>query len=127
VIRDHDRKFTDNFDAVFEAEGARILRTPIRVPEANGIAERFVRTVRSEPPPSSTGAASSPRHPTRPPRHGTRPRVSSHPTVVDCLLLNGGGIAAAEVLADRDFHGHGSSKPNDCIIHQFVHRGETVD
>jgi putative transposase len=48
LIRDHDRKFTDSFDAVFEAQGARILRTPIQVPEANGIAERFVRAVRSE-------------------------------------------------------------------------------
>jgi putative transposase len=48
LIRDHDRKFTDSFDAVFEAQGARIVRTPIQVPQANGIAERFVRTVRSE-------------------------------------------------------------------------------
>jgi len=48
LIRDHDRKFTDSFDGVFEAQGARILRTPIKAPEANGIAERFVRTVRSE-------------------------------------------------------------------------------
>ena len=48
VIRDHDRKFTDSFDAVFQTEGTRIIRTPIQVPEANGIAERFVRTARSE-------------------------------------------------------------------------------
>jgi putative transposase len=48
LIRDHDRKFTDSFDAVFKAQGTRIVRTPIQVPEANGIAERFVRTVRSE-------------------------------------------------------------------------------
>jgi hypothetical protein len=48
LIRDHDRKFTDGFDAVFESESIRVVRTPIQVPEANGIAERFVRTARSE-------------------------------------------------------------------------------
>ena len=48
LIRDDDRKFTSSFDVVFEAQGTRIVRTPIQVPEANGIAERFVRTVRSE-------------------------------------------------------------------------------
>jgi transposase InsO family protein len=48
LIRDHDRKFTAGFDAVFEAENIRIVRTPIQAPEANGIAERFVRTARSE-------------------------------------------------------------------------------
>lgn len=47
LIRDHDRKFTGSFDT-FRAQGIRIVRTPIQVPEANGIAERFVRTVRSE-------------------------------------------------------------------------------
>ena len=48
VICDHDRKFTGSFDAVFQAQGIRVIRTPIQVPEANAIAERFVRTVRSE-------------------------------------------------------------------------------
>jgi transposase InsO family protein len=48
LIRDRDQKFTDTFDEVFHAQGIRIVRTPIQVPEANGIAERFVRTVRSE-------------------------------------------------------------------------------
>ena len=33
---------------MFEAQGTRIIRTPVQVPEANGIAERFVRTVRTE-------------------------------------------------------------------------------
>jgi len=48
VIRDRDGKFTSSFDAVFEAQAARVVRTPVQIPEANGIAERFVRTIRSE-------------------------------------------------------------------------------
>jgi hypothetical protein len=47
LIRDHDRKFMCGFDAVFEHQNIRIVRTPIQVPEANGIAERFVRTRRT--------------------------------------------------------------------------------
>jgi transposase InsO family protein len=48
VIRDRDRKFTDTFDEVFRSAGCEIVRTPFRAPQANGVAERFVRTVRSE-------------------------------------------------------------------------------
>jgi hypothetical protein len=48
LIRERDRKFTDSFEAVFEAQGAQIVRTPIQAPQANAIAERFVRTARSE-------------------------------------------------------------------------------
>jgi len=33
---------------VFRGARIRIVRTPIQAPQANGIAERFVRTVRSE-------------------------------------------------------------------------------
>ena len=45
---DRDQKFTDQFDEVFRSVGAEILRTPFRAPQANGVAERFVRTARSE-------------------------------------------------------------------------------
>jgi transposase len=48
LIRDRDSKFTSMFDAVFASEGIRILRTPVRAPQANAIAERWIATARRE-------------------------------------------------------------------------------
>jgi putative transposase len=48
LVRDRDTKYVANFDEVFRSEGAQILKTPFRTPNANAYAERFVRTVRSE-------------------------------------------------------------------------------
>ena len=48
VIRDRDSKYTGALDEVFRTHGIRIVRTPVRAPRANAIAERFVRTVRTE-------------------------------------------------------------------------------
>jgi putative transposase len=48
LIRDRDSKYTGSFDEVFRSAGIRIVKTPRRAPQANAIAERFVRTARVE-------------------------------------------------------------------------------
>jgi putative transposase len=49
LIRDRDSKFTSMFGAIFASGGMRILRTPVRAPPADAIAERWIGTVRREP------------------------------------------------------------------------------
>jgi putative transposase len=49
VCADLERaQYSGPFDEAFRTAGIRIVKTPVRAPKANAIAERFVRTVRGE-------------------------------------------------------------------------------
>ena len=48
LIRDRGSNFTRSFDAVFEATGARILRSAVQTPRMNATCERLVGTLRRE-------------------------------------------------------------------------------
>jgi putative transposase len=48
LLRDRDGKFPPGFDAVLASVGTRVVRTPVRAPRANAVAERWVGTVRRE-------------------------------------------------------------------------------
>jgi len=48
LIRDRDSKFTVAFDEVFAGNGTRVIKAPVRSPQANAFAERFIGTLRRE-------------------------------------------------------------------------------
>ena len=48
LIRDRDSKYTTVFDTVFASSGMHVIPTPLKAPNANAYAERWVRTVRGE-------------------------------------------------------------------------------
>ena len=48
LICDRDSKWTDGFRRIVQGAGVRIVLIPVRAPNANAYAERFVRSIREE-------------------------------------------------------------------------------
>jgi putative transposase len=48
LIHDNDSKFTAPFDAVFQSAGFHVIHTPFQAPNANSVAEPWVRSVREK-------------------------------------------------------------------------------
>jgi hypothetical protein len=48
LIHDRDAKFSRAFDAICQGEGIRVIRTPVRAPNANAHIERWVGSLRRE-------------------------------------------------------------------------------
>ena len=48
LIRDRDKKYATHFSTVADATGIKELKTPYRTPQANGICERFIGSLRRE-------------------------------------------------------------------------------
>ena len=48
LIHDRDAKFSRAFDAVFHSCGIRVIRTPVRAPNANAHIERWIGSIRRE-------------------------------------------------------------------------------
>jgi putative transposase len=44
LVHDRGSKFSGAFDEFFRSEGIKVIRTPVRAPQANAYAERLART-----------------------------------------------------------------------------------
>jgi hypothetical protein len=104
LIHDCDSKFTAAFDEVFRSEGIQVIHTPIRAPQANAYAERFVRTIlgprRAISPDSPPASYRFPRFATNPASDhtpGCRVSVSGTHAVVALTVERSGDSAGLAV------------------------------
>jgi putative transposase len=48
LLHDRDAKFSGPLDEIVRSERVRVIKRPVRAPKANAVAERWVRSVRTE-------------------------------------------------------------------------------
>jgi len=48
LLIDRDTKYTEQFETLLRDAGVEVVRTPAKCPRANGVAERFVKSVKHE-------------------------------------------------------------------------------
>jgi transposase InsO family protein len=48
LIHDRDSKYTRDADSLLEDAGTKVIRLPVRSPDLNGYAERWIRSLRQE-------------------------------------------------------------------------------
>jgi hypothetical protein len=48
LIKDRDTKYTEEFRDFLDREGVKPVRCPVRAPNCNAYAERFVRSIKEE-------------------------------------------------------------------------------
>jgi hypothetical protein len=97
LIRDRDSKYSGPFDDVFRSEGIRIVKTPVRAPKANAIAERFVQRSTSMSTTTTARGRTARSNSGRRSRSQTQDRLETRSTRRDRLGVGGNPEAHARV------------------------------
>ena len=63
LLHDRDAKFSRPFDEIVRSEGVRLIKTPVRAPQANAVAERPHRSLALAAPAGAAEVRGSPHCP----------------------------------------------------------------